>query len=118
MLDKSIGGALLALRKQIIRGDGAGLEHVEALLRLRSVPIPRVLPSKRVDAARRGHMRRLVLGALRGGPKAMPDLVAHVAAHRPELGPQAAYHRTGQALQKLRLAGLVTREGRSWGLAL
>ena len=50
MLDKSMDGARLALRKGIIRGDGAGLEHVEALLALRRVTLPRVLPAKRADA--------------------------------------------------------------------
>jgi hypothetical protein len=61
MQDKSIDGALLAPRKNIIRGRLDGLAHVEALLLLRGVDMPRVLPVKRPDAARRGHMSRMVL---------------------------------------------------------
>ena len=42
----------------------------------------------------------------------MRQLVDHVATCRTELAPHAAYHRTGQALQKLRVAGLIRREAR------
>lgn len=122
MQDKSIDGALLALRKQIIRSKGDGLAHVEALLTLRDVPMPRVLPVKTPDAARRGQMRALVYEALRGGPKPLQDIVAHVAAARPELVPHAAYKRTTQALAKMRTCerGGVLAEKRGgrcvWGL--
>ena len=54
MQDKTISNALLALRKQIIRGDSDGLAQVETLLRMRSVDMPRVLPAKRSDVARKG----------------------------------------------------------------
>ena len=37
MQDKTISNALLALRKQIIRGDGKELAQVERLLRMRGV---------------------------------------------------------------------------------
>lgn len=121
MSDRSIDCSLLALRKQLIRSNGAGLEHVEALLALRGIPVPRVLPAKRPDAARMGAMRRLLLGQLQTGPKTMRELVDHVASCRTELAPHPAYHRTGQALQKLRVAGLIRREAREerwvWQLA-
>lgn len=41
MQEKTINNALLALRRQIIRGDGENLAHVEALLRARGVEPPR-----------------------------------------------------------------------------
>jgi hypothetical protein len=69
MQDKTIDNALLAPRKQIIRGDGEGLERVEALLRMRSVPMPSVLPHRCPTTARRNVMRHLVLDALRDGSK-------------------------------------------------
>ena len=122
MQDKSIDGALLALRKQIIRSKGEGLAHVEALLALRGVPMPNVLPPKAPDAARRGQMRALVYEALRDGPKPLGDIVAHVEAARPELEPRAAYVRTTQALAKMRTCerGGVLAEKRGgvcvWGL--
>jgi hypothetical protein len=117
MLDKSIDGALLALRKQIIRGDGKGLEHVEALLALRGVPMPQVRAPRKVDVARCRQMRLLVLAALKDGPKPLPEIAACVAAaKRPELPPKAAYTRTWQALARLKRTGLARRDGRLWGL--
>lgn len=117
MQDKSIDGALLALRKQIIREDGDGLEHVEALLRLRAVHMPRVLPVRCDDAAMHGHMKRLVLQGIRTGHRTQQELSAYVAAHRPEITPEQAYKRTSQVLANLRRRGVVGRMGREWGLA-
>lgn len=114
MQDKSIDGALLALRKQIIRENLDGLEHVEALLLLRGVDMPAVLPAKLPDAARRGHMRLMVLEALRDGPKPLKDIAAHVSAKRSEISYGAAYSRCGQCLAKMKKAGLVRRGGRFW----
>ena len=110
MLDKSIDGALLALRKQIVRGDGAGLAHVEALLALRGVAMPRVLPVKRADAAKRGQMRRPVLDALKGGPLTSQEVSAKVAARRRELTAPETHRRTVQTLGRLKGQGLVSVE--------
>lgn len=107
MQDKSIDGALLALRKQIIRGDGEGLAHVEALLALRGVHMPAVLPAKRKDAAGKGVMTAIVLEALQDGPKPLPAIVAHVASRRPELAPEFAHGRTVRVLVKMKRRGLV-----------
>gem|GEM_PF-1364255 len=114
MLDKSIDGALLALRKQIIREGGDGLEHAEALLAMRGVPMPAVLPPKKPDAARRGMMRLLILDAMRKGHCTQRDLGAYVHAHRPELPESVAYRRTTRALQKMKAARVVRREAGKW----
>ncbi len=112
MLDKSIDGALLALRKQIIRGNGEGLKHVEALLAVRDVPMPRVLPAKGPDVAGKGQMAALALKALRDGPKTLAGIAAaHVAERRPGLSQFDAKKRTALALYKLRKRGMVRREG-------
>jgi len=116
MQDKSIDGALLALRKQIIRGDLDGLEHVEALLRLRGVDMPRVMPAKRKDVARKGLMTLLILDILRDGPKTLLEVAARVAEKRPESADRA-YSRTAQALSKMKAKGLVWHEGRVWKLS-
>jgi hypothetical protein len=116
MLDKSIDGALLALRKQIIRGDGAGLEHVEALLALRGVALSRVRAPWREDVGRRGETRRVLLRALADGPRTAPQLAAVVRAWKPDLPALLAYQRTIHALYRLKAAGLVGREGRVWSL--
>ena len=75
MQDKTINNALLALRKQIIRGDGDGLAQVEKLLDLRGVDMPRVLPAKRPDVARRGQARQVILDALRSSPMGLRELI-------------------------------------------
>ena len=117
MQDKFIDSALLTLRKQMIRGDDTGLDHVLALLAMRGVALPRVLPAKRKDSAKRGQVRRVLLNALRGGPKPLTELVAVIRVWKPEVPERLAYRRTQQALNKMKAAGLVTREGRLWGLA-
>ena len=107
MQDKSINGALLALRKQIIRSDGEGLAHVEALLALRGVHMPAVLPAKRKDVAGRGIMSAIILEVLSNVPMPLPQVVAHVASRRPDLDPEFAYQRTVQVLFKMKQRGLV-----------
>ncbi len=118
MQDKSIDSALLALRKQITRNDGEGLAHVEALLAMRGVDMPRVRPAKAANSARRGEMARLILCALSERPMTRRELVAHIAAKRPDVTLERIYWRTDAALNKLRVKGKVRREGRVWGSKL
>ncbi|PHQ94029.1 MAG: hypothetical protein COB40_13095 [Marinosulfonomonas sp.] len=117
MQDRTINNALLALRKQMIRGNLEGQEHVEALLRIRGLPLPRVLPAKQKNVARRMEMHRIITEVLAGGRMTRVELVAHVAEKRPQVPPDRVYWRTDAALSKLRAKGLVQREGRLWGLA-
>ena len=117
MQDKSIDGALLALRKTIIRGNLDGLAHVEALLSLRNVHMPAVLPAKKVDVAKSGHMSRLVRDALRNGPMTAMALTGIVVAARPEISASDANKRTAQVLCNMKFAGALVRDGRLWGLA-
>lgn len=112
MQDRTINAALIILRARIIRGEGEGREPVEALLGLRGVPLPPVWPGKRPDAANSGAMKRLLLAALRDGPRPMCELVGVVADQRPDLGRAAIHRRTDKAVQRLRLAGLIVRENR------
>jgi len=113
MQDRSINNALLALRKQIIRGNGPGLAHVEALLQMRGVGLPRVIVRK-APPAKRGAMRLLIQDALRDGPKTLGQIGAHVVMHRPELGLRAARKRASQVLAKMKAAGMVVCEGTKW----
>ena len=107
MQDRTIDNALLALRKQ----GGEVQELAERLLALRGVDhLPRIIPSP----ARRGDMQRMVLDALRDGPKTRRELVDYLAGLRPDAPPDRLYWRTDAALSKLRMAGQVRREGRVW----
>ena len=117
MQDKSIDCALLALRKTIIRGNLDGLAHVEALLSFRGVHMPDVLPAKKADVAKSGHMSRLVRDALRDGPRTTHEISAIVAAARSEISPEVAHRRTEQVLCNMKFAGALVRDGRLWGLA-
>lgn len=114
MQDKTINNALLALRKQIIRESGEGLDHVEALLALRGVDLTTVYQAKAANWARRGHMHRMALEALKDGPLTRRQLVDRIAGQRPEVPPERIYWRTDAALAKLQAKGLVRREGRVW----
>ena len=118
MQDKSIDGALLALRKVIIRGNLDGLAHVEALLLLRGVHMPAVLPAKKADVAKRGQMTRLVLDALRTGPKTARQISAIIAPARPEISPDEAHRRTEVALCNMKYRGELVRDGRLCRLAM
>ena len=111
MQDRTIDNALLALRKQIIRENLDGRDHVETLLNLRSVAMPAVLPAKRQDAARRGHMRLLVLEALRDGQNTQQAVTGYVAERRPELDRGDVYHRVSLCLARMKREGLVKRGG-------
>ncbi|NNE88641.1 MAG: hypothetical protein HKN27_11240, partial [Silicimonas sp.] len=62
MQDKTINNALLALRRQITREGGDGLNHVEALLRLRDITPPE--RCRNGKEAKRLAMRWLVIEAL------------------------------------------------------
>lgn len=118
MLDKSIDAALLALRKQIIRGDGNGLAHVEALCLMRGLELRRVAPAQRKDAARKGETARLVIGALRDGPRSRADIVALLAASKPDLDHLTCYRRIDRAITKLQAKGAVRQCCKGvWGLA-
>ncbi len=119
MQDKTITNALLELRKQIIRGNLEGLDHVNALLVARGIDPAklRVGAKRKPDRARQGIMRLMVMEALRSGPKRYAEISALVAPRRPEITPEATHKRTAQALDRMQQAGLVKREGRLWGLA-
>ena len=97
MINETINSVLLALHTQIIHNGLDGLDHVHALLVKRGIdPAARIVRAKRrPDAARRGVMRVVVLDAMRDGPKCFAEIVALVAAKRPEITPEAPYKRGG-----------------------
>lgn len=84
MLDKSIDGALLSLRKQIIRDGGDWLNHVDALLVLRQISPPKPCRLHRKTFAR-DEMRQIIIKALSNGPKTGGDIVTFAQVKRPDL---------------------------------
>ena len=120
MLDKTVNSTLLALRAQIIREKRDGLAHVNALLIARGVdPARHIVRAKRKpDVAGRGIMRLMILDALRDSPKSLAAVAATVTARRQDISPEAAHKRTALVLSKLKVAGMVGREGRLWRLIL
>ena len=111
MQDRTINNALLALHRQIAQGDGAGLDHVLALMAMRGLSKPRYYQR---HPFRRGETVSLVLAQLRTGPKTNPQIGEAVRMARPDLTPRAAANRSYMALLRLEAMGMVRREGRVW----
>ena len=117
MLDKTITSALLNLRAQIIRNKMDGLEHVEALLVARSVGLPAVPRKRLASAFKRLSLRLLIVERLRTGPVRSALLIEQVMAKKPSVSRIDATHRVHNVLWKMKVAGLVVRDGRLWRLA-
>ena len=106
------------LRAEIARGGLEGAEHVDALLRLRGHdPAARPIPAKVPKAFRRGELTRVILGALRDGPRTGRELAQAVEAASDGMDYRAAYKRTYVALHRLREAGALRKIKEGWRLA-
>lgn len=114
MQDKTITNALIALRKQIIRGNLDGLAHVEALLALRQVPLVHVPRRKPADSCKQREAKMIMLDALRTGPKTAEQLRASFAAARPDVLPDRVMIRVYQAIYRMRDKGLIVKDGEVW----
>lgn len=111
MQDRTIDNALLALRKKLTQERDKGLEHVEALLRQRRVPMPPV-PRKPDTAMPRMALKRAVLAMLRDGPKTWAQIVEGLQADGTR--PRWAKARASNAIGKLRRQGLIERCEGGW----
>lgn len=115
--DDTLISALHFMRCQIVRDGQDGLDHVDALLRLRGVnPDSLSMPAKRPKHFARGKLRVAVMEALRGGPMTGADIARRVQGNG--LDYATAYKRVYQCLNHMQGAGLVTREGGKWGLVI
>ena len=110
MQDKSIDGALLALRKQ----GGAQGKIAEALLMMRDVRLTRLADHAQV---KRGQMASFVLDALKPGPLTCPQIADRLALDMPHLSRLSLLQRVYTALRRLEDKGTVQRHGRVWGLS-
>ena len=112
---ETITRALVALRAELVREGGPGLEHVEALLQLRGHNLGPV-PRKAVTPARfkRNRLRVAIYAALRGGPLTGPEIVRRVSeAHG--IAYEAVYRSVYTQLGMMKKAGRLAHEGQLWG---
>lgn len=80
MQEQSIINVLSHMRLEALRSDLAGLEHIEALMRLRGFdPASQPIAQHRPRKFKRGHLNRAILNALRDGPKTGPEVIKHIA---------------------------------------
>jgi len=101
---------LYRIRAQIVRDGMDGLDHVDALLRLRGCDPEAVhIPRKTNRTFKRGKLRRAILAALRNGPKTGGEIARQVS-------PDALYL-AHNGLKAMKRKGLVVREGKVWRLA-
>ena len=113
--DETINKALAQLRATIIRDRLDGLEHVEALLRLRGYELCPVPRKNRVSYRRNG-LRRYVVHLLKDGPKTHGEIVA--ALQLRGLGKRSAADQAKGVMTSLREIGWVEERGRVWRLAI
>jgi hypothetical protein len=116
MLPKSIDAALLALRAEIVRDGLSGLDHVEALLALRQVPLVHVPRRKPLDSCGQREAKMIMVDALRGGPRTVAQLREAFAAARPDVAPDRVMIRVFQAVYRMRGKGLIVKDGEVWRL--
>ncbi len=114
MQDRTIDSALLALRVQLIRDDGPGLEHVEALLAMRGCDLEPI-PRSGVISFRKNELRRLILAALGDGPQPLKGIAAYIASRKPDVPHRRAYIRASCVLARMRRAGWWSMKGRCGG---
>ena len=113
--DETVNNVLHYLRSVIVREGQDGLNHVDALLRLRGVdPDSLPMPAKMPKHFARGKLRVAVIGALRDGPLTGAEIARRVQGNG--LDYAAAYKRVYVCLSAMQNAGLVRRESGKWGL--
>ena len=116
LLPKTIDAALLNLRAQIIRDGGDGMEHVEALMRLRRCHTEHV-PAKAPRAFKSGELRRAILAELRSGPLTAWEIAERVASRKKGMTAKRAHMSVHCTLTVMRQRGLVRNGGGAWWVA-
>ena len=107
--DDTINVSLYYLRAQIIRNGSDGLEHVEALMKMRGLDLDAVkVPKVRNKRYRNGELRRALLDMLKCEPLTAQQMASRLDYHPRGIQP---------TLRALEARGVVRREGRVWKLA-
>ena len=119
MTERTLLHALEQVRRECIYG-ADGVEHVDALLRLRGVDpdslyVPRKMPSNRFSNR---ELKRMVLNALKERPRTSRQIGEYIYALHPHIDLEACVSRARGALYRIRRQSLVVREKGVWRLAL
>jgi hypothetical protein len=110
--EETLVAALHFMRCQIVREGAEGLEHIDALLRLRGVnPESLPLPQKFPKTFKRGHLTQAILRELRDGPLRGSELARRLQGN---LAYAEAYKKVYAALHRLSSTGLVKHHGSLW----
>lgn len=113
----TIDNALYHLRALCKREGHEGLEHVEALLRIRGLdPNSMHVPKKQPRRFRRGELRKAVLSALSNGPVTSKAVTATILATRPDLDESWLHPRIMVSLSTLKNEGAAIRSVEGWTL--
>jgi hypothetical protein len=113
--EETLVAALHFMRCQIVRDHAEGLEHIDALLRLRGVdPDSLPLPQKFPKTFKRGHLSQAILRELRDGPLRGSDLARRLQGN---LAYADAYRKVYAALHRLKEARLIVHDSCIWRLA-
>lgn len=113
---ETIARVLYQVRAEIVREGGDGLEHADALLRVRGLdPEAFDVPAKleRVFEGR-GARQRAVLAALGEGPATLPEVCDRVAKQNPGTDAGAIYQSIAVCLGNLKRRGAVRHVERQW----
>lgn len=106
------------VRQEMVRDERAGVEHVDYLLRMYGAePLTLNVPRKTPKLFAKGELRKLVLEALRSGPKTGRQISDYVEAARPGLPDGHAYKRVYICLWGLKKRGVVRNTGGNWCVA-
>lgn len=103
------------VRQEMVREDRDGLEHVDHLLRVYGAePLALNMPRKTAKLFRKGELRKLVLEALRSGPRTGRQIADHVEAVWQDLPAGSAYKRVYVCLWGLKERGVVRNGSGVW----
>ncbi|MCZ8133734.1 MAG: hypothetical protein O9248_01715 [Rhodobacteraceae bacterium] len=112
--EETLVAALHFMRCQIVREGAKGLEHIDALLRLRGVaPESLPVPQKFPKTFKRGQLTQAILRELRDGPLRGSELARRLQGN---LAYEDAYKKVYGALHRLGRSGNILPKNNLWWL--
>lgn len=113
--EDTIINTLHYMRAVTVRKGAEGLEHIDALLRLRGVdPESLPVPQKFPKTFKRGQLTQAILRELRDGPLRGSELARRLQGN---LAYEDAYKKVYAALHRLKETALVRHDSCMWKLA-